>query len=448
MIMEWERRLRLKGWNLVTFLSVSLVIVIAVASCTRKSPGDDETVLRSRSLPPRPAWDEDFSYSKKVFAVFENHAQFEGILDRVRWRTLKGDYILRRGLGGIGLDPRGGRLLCSQELQVKPEMLTKNGPRPGLIMVWIESGARKSPECYIREQDLIIALERFYASRGNYYHVLDEKGKSILEYDESHLESLLVLIKYSEEDVCFGAAEALLRLGQEDKGAKPAVVSGILCAGCNDATEGAIEILAGRDSISTLVKLYEEAVGRNPSQIVGACLCLVNALERSGREVDAIGMFRSAIKLYPDETRLHEWLGSKLKDIGDLDGAIEVYESATTVDPNALKFYRWAASIYASQKNYAMAAAKLERVMELSRFPDTDEICELINAYIEMGAYAQALRVCDVAIREEPREPKLLFFSGLANHLLGNEKEATAALKVLGAMNEELAEKLADRLRE
>ena len=128
---------------------------------------------------------------------------------------------------------------------------------------------------------------------------------------------------------------------------------------------------------------------------------------------EAIGHFRPALQISPDDAKAHAGLGAALGAQGDVSAAIGHYTRALELkpDPTALNNLAW---IRATHRNAAFrdgdqAVALAERCCQLTGYRTANAVGTLAAAYAEAGRFDDAIKWQTKAIELAPAPRKAGF---------------------------------------
>ena len=124
-----------------------------------------------------------------------------------------------------------------------------------------------------------------------------------------------------------------------------------------------------------------------------------NALFELGKTKEAIDQWDSIIVKFPDYDFGYYSRGWLKVGINDVEGAIEDYSMAVTLDPEYAYAYECRAKMYEKQGNTELAKADHEKVVELEPTPDDYEVS--MYAYQALGNIDKAIEVMDTLIARD-----------------------------------------------
>lgn len=124
-----------------------------------------------------------------------------------------------------------------------------------------------------------------------------------------------------------------------------------------------------------------------------------NALYELGKTKEAIDQWDSILVKFPDYDVAYYRRGCLKKGINDVEGAIEDFSMAITLDPEYAYAYECRAKMYEKQGNTELAKADHEKVIELEPTPDDYEVS--MYAYQALGNIDKAIEVMDTLIARD-----------------------------------------------
>jgi len=146
-----------------------------------------------------------------------------------------------------------------------------------------------------------------------------------------------------------------------------------------------------------------------------------NGRANNNRSDDALNLLRSAVKQYPDSMRLRAQLASRLRENGDLSGALRetgIILAKDSLNPGILQFQ---AELLLDRKDTAEAIRAFEKIARAN--PESETLYSLAYLYAKTGN-SVALRLCDTMIARMSRQhPKgdPYFIRGVYHLRTGNE---------------------------
>jgi serine/threonine protein kinase/Flp pilus assembly protein TadD len=157
---------------------------------------------------------------------------------------------------------------------------------------------------------------------------------------------------------------------------------------------------------------------------------LGSALQRAGRDAEAIGYFRAAIAIRPDAVPAYNNLATSLNKSGHADQAMQILRTALTIDPSFSSAYLNLGVIYGNQRRFDDAIATFQKAADISpTFPNAWGA--LGQALIDRGRFAEAVAALDKAVvllsPDDTRlRPHFLRLQTLSHQLLALDKKLTA----------------------
>jgi tetratricopeptide (TPR) repeat protein len=189
-------------------------------------------------------------------------------------------------------------------------------------------------------------------------------------------------------------------------------------------------VLHGRGMYEEAIGYYRRAEEIDPDDPVLHANC-GRALYDLGRFDEAIGSFKRARELDPEDAEVQRLLGLALHGRGDVEGALKSYTAATEQDSaNALAHLDLSGLLAATGK-YEEAREQAER--SLSAFGQQgDDLGEawaygaLAWSQYCLGDFENSVQACRKALETDPGLVHVRFHLAVALLQLGNENEARA----------------------
>jgi serine/threonine protein kinase/tetratricopeptide (TPR) repeat protein len=148
----------------------------------------------------------------------------------------------------------------------------------------------------------------------------------------------------------------------------------------------------------------------------------------TGRFMEAAAAYRRITELQPDNSRGFQMLGATYQAMGDKRQAIENYQMALALGPDA-RAYSNLGSVYYSEGKYAEAARAYEEAAKLE--PSAVKYRNLGDAYHRMGqhdrasdSYRRAVALSEDQLRVNPRDAEVLGMLAVSEAKLGRRAEA------------------------
>jgi TolB-like protein len=113
-----------------------------------------------------------------------------------------------------------------------------------------------------------------------------------------------------------------------------------------------------------ILDLVDRALALDPL-LAGAYAVRANVAMSRGQSVDALGDYRRAIELDPDDPRSHHWLAMLYSDSGHLEQAKRAIFTSLRLDPDNANAQGWAAELLASRGAWEEAIEVSRRVVDL-----------------------------------------------------------------------------------
>jgi len=171
--------------------------------------------------------------------------------------------------------------------------------------------------------------------------------------------------------------------------------------------------------------LYQRLVALEPGQRthwsnLGNCLCEL------GREAEALEPMRRALALGADDAATHFAMARACRAVLDPDAALAHIARALAFAPGEPEFLLLRASLLGDIDDWD--AAKAEVASFLQRDPDIAQRVEAAYLLLRGGSHAEAQRVFEAALADDPRQLDALVGSVLALERL-NRLEAAGSLR-------------------
>ncbi len=149
------------------------------------------------------------------------------------------------------------------------------------------------------------------------------------------------------------------------------------------------------------------------------------------KPAEAIKVLQAGLTANPQSEELRMLLATTLGDQGQMDSAIQEYESILRNNPKSFVAANNLASILSDQKG---DSASLERALALSRdfektAPNPFFLDTLGWVYFRMGQSGEALRVMRQAVAKAPDQPLLNYHLGMVYYKAGDAKDAKVYLE-------------------
>ena len=178
---------------------------------------------------------------------------------------------------------------------------------------------------------------------------------------------------------------------------------------------GALALQSGQPSLAEA--LLARAIAVKPA--ASYYLTRANVLLALGRAVDAADTARQVIRARPNSPEAHQVLGHAYCDAGQPDHAIAAYRTALGLNPNL-------PDIRNNLGTALRLANRLEEAEQALRQapPEPESLVNLSSVQKERGAFADAEKTLDQALRLAPDSSILLYNRALLMHLVGRPKDA------------------------
>jgi Tfp pilus assembly protein PilF len=158
---------------------------------------------------------------------------------------------------------------------------------------------------------------------------------------------------------------------------------------------------------------------------------LVHLLTRQGKQVEAEGECREAIRLKPDASEPHVLFGELLAERGQWEKAEGEYREAIRLDPKNAVSWNARGGFYHGRQEYAKALADFTRAIELKPdFPEARRNRTLVFA--DLGQWDKVSADYSKATEFDPGDPWPRYYRALVHLQLGDRggfRKACAAMR-------------------
>jgi len=169
-------------------------------------------------------------------------------------------------------------------------------------------------------------------------------------------------------------------------------------------------------------------VSREPQQIADLLIAEGNRAEDEGRLSEACDRYRAAAKAAPGYARAHLNLGIGLEAGGDVEGALQAYETALGLDPRSAYVCYNFGKLLATRGVLARAQLLLLSALETKpEFPEASVV--LSGVYDAQGNLAAAAAALEAALAQRPDYAGALYNYSTVLAKLGRTAEAEGALQ-------------------
>jgi tetratricopeptide (TPR) repeat protein len=201
---------------------------------------------------------------------------------------------------------------------------------------------------------------------------------------------------------------------------------------------------AGKNSHTEAIAAYKQAIKTNPANEL-SYYHLGNYYNQIGRYDEAIESLQKVVALNPKFEAAHFNLGIIFNKLGRYDEGREAFESVIRINPQAQNAYYNIGVTYTKLGQYALAAMAYKKAIDIHpEFPKAIfnlgvVYGELGNAEDEMSAYKRAIRI-------NPDFAPAHFAMGQVFLKQGDKAAALDQYKILRKLDDELAEKLFEKI--
>lgn len=151
-------------------------------------------------------------------------------------------------------------------------------------------------------------------------------------------------------------------------------------------------------------------------------------LKAQGRPAEAVWAYERVVHEQPDNFDALNNLGNARHESGDLDGAMDAFQRARTINPQSSTIHTNIARVLMSKDRYEDACFMLEKAALLAP-QDPDPLLELGRTLTSIDHPEAALRALGDAARLNPRDPRIFNAIGLAFIDVFNQEQAERAFK-------------------
>ena len=154
----------------------------------------------------------------------------------------------------------------------------------------------------------------------------------------------------------------------------------------------------------------------------------VLAVDPKTAGADAVARLEKRVAAQPGDSIAWLRLATMYQRDGALDKAISAYESASKVDPKNVSALINLAQLYAVKKNPLKAVEMAKAAYKLA--PDNQQIALILGRLaFETGDYKLSLNLLQEAVRNQSRNPDVLFDFARAAYAMGQVADAEAAAR-------------------
>jgi serine/threonine-protein kinase len=184
-----------------------------------------------------------------------------------------------------------------------------------------------------------------------------------------------------------GEADEAITVFQELARLRPGSARHRLCLGRGLLARGREE--EGRASLEKAIELCRESLRLRPDDS-WMHRFLGNALSGLKKYDQAIAAYRAALRLKPDDADTHFTLGNLLDVVGQIDEAIAEYKETLRLQPDDAEAHGYLGGAYFSRGQYDDAAREYREALRLR--PDNPEVhCNLGQLLQRQGRFAEAI---------------------------------------------------------
>ena len=150
----------------------------------------------------------------------------------------------------------------------------------------------------------------------------------------------------------------------------------------------------------------EAAVAAGQSGPEGRFWLLKLYVERGDEEArdQALSVLEAQVQSTPGDADGHFWLGRAYYELGQVEQALQSFQSAVTMDPEHVLAHFWLGQVYTEQGRPELALQEFDTVLRL----DPNNVAALHNRGVvayQMGDLDRALEDLEAALAEDPDDP-------------------------------------------
>lgn len=158
---------------------------------------------------------------------------------------------------------------------------------------------------------------------------------------------------------------------------------------------------------------------------------LISGMEhyKNGKYKEALNEFQKAVTIFPDDPDIPFYMGLAYLQLNESEKAVEYFKKALAKNPEYTDAHFQLGVILIQQKSYQDSIAHLEKVYK--KEPAREDLGYFLGfAYYQTGDYKKTLSYLEKAkTKDKTIESLILYYTGLAQQQLGNNKEAAAVYK-------------------
>ncbi|MFQ6039553.1 MAG: tetratricopeptide repeat protein, partial [Candidatus Poribacteria bacterium] len=167
---------------------------------------------------------------------------------------------------------------------------------------------------------------------------------------------------------------------------------------------GKINLIRGKKEDAK--RNFEKAVDLNPDHL-NAQIKLADMAFGEHDYKSAIDVCTELIRIRPYEPQYHYYLGKAYLDDGQIDTAVEHFQTAVKIYDKYQSAHRALAEIYKYQKNLNEAAKEYREILALNP-PDAIRIRgNLADIYLKLKQYEEAAEQCEIILQTNPDDRQI-----------------------------------------
>ncbi|MBM3236723.1 tetratricopeptide repeat protein [Candidatus Poribacteria bacterium] len=161
-----------------------------------------------------------------------------------------------------------------------------------------------------------------------------------------------------------------------------------------------------RDKKEDAKRNFEKAVELEPDYL-NAQINLADIAFKANDYKSAINVCKELVRLRPYEPQYHYFLGKAYLNDGQMDTAVEHFQTAVKIYDKYISARRALVEIYKYQKKLDEAVKEYNEILALNP-PDAMRIRgNLADIYLKLGKYKEAAEQCEIILQANPNETQI-----------------------------------------
>jgi tetratricopeptide (TPR) repeat protein len=191
---------------------------------------------------------------------------------------------------------------------------------------------------------------------------------------------------------------------------------------CTTINAGA---LIGNGDINKAIKNYRHAIEINPQQPESVYFNLGRLLTEQEKYGQSISIYKAALKIYPENEKIYQYLGKNTEAKGEIDKAIKNYRHAIKINPQQPEWvYFNLGRLLTAQGKYDECITTYQAALKI--YSKNEKLYQSLGRNAEeKGDIDLAIRNYKQAIELNPKQPTWVYFH-LGQLLTGQEKVESA----------------------